>query len=677
MYIASVFLYPDLKGPPSQTGSTTSETTSSTSGGGGLALQSRSPFHSSMTQSNMQQRSVNSVQMQSLPVHLNTADLYSSSPVAQSRLPQHAHLSKSDGGKLSSRGVLSLQPGSHDSSNRSANSSLSYSEYGSYDGAPVDPHTSGMYGASLGHPVISGVNSRPQGSGYMGAGHVPSHASPINGSGLQGHGYYYPQQSQHQQTHYGSVPSIPTYSSGGGSNWRHNERVPPPGVSYQPQHMRVVPQQMYPQRNYGPQEITPHANSHVPFQGQYFSHPHAGGQSAAMGSAAGNYHRQQRQPHTTNPYYQPHGPTPTYQHHHPPSSFYSSSFESSDYNVPNYSYEYGGHTHTNVPKVPLPSHASTSGHSSSAQSSYNAPQGGYAPNSIPYRTLSSYTSASSSSQPPSNAPQNGYICEAHPPSVHALVEPQSPEARGQPVHGQHLHGQPQPGYASHTSLSGSKPSASFEAKSEYRHPVSDASGDDNTKSQFCNKEEELVGSLEKLKLKSHFDGELPSPSKHSVPAKMKLGFSQLPSSQQTHTDDDNESVCTSLLSGPLSRVEEFDDKTHFLADPSIEILEHPQNCEVARNSRVELTCKAHLINSKLEEELIYLWYKDGEPLVGEISSECVLEEVGEGEVGSYLCVVSHPNGHCSEQTRAAQVTIKTGKGELRTHGRCSYKSCTV
>ena len=581
----------------------------------------------------------------------------------QLHVPQHAHLSKSNDDKLSSRGVLSYQPGSHSSSDRTASSSLSYSEYGSYNGAPADPHMSGMYGANVSHPGISGANGRPQGGGYTGVGQVPSHPPPISGAGLQGLGYYYPQQSQQQQTHYSSVPSIPTYNGGSGNNWMRNERVFPSGNLYQAQHMQPLQTHMSPQRIYDPQEIAPHANSHIPIQGQYFNHSHGGGQSSAMGGGAGHYHMGQHQEH--NFYYQPHGPVPTHQHHHPSSSFHSNSFGSSNpasYNVPNYSYEQGGHTHTSVPKVPLPSHASTSGHSSSSQCSYDLPQNGYAPSAVPYRPLSSYTSASSSSPPP---PQNGYIRESNPASSHAIARPQSPEAQGQPVHGLHLHPHPQPGCTPHSSAPTSRPSGTREAKGEHQRPLSDPSADDECKGQPRHNKE-LVETLKKLKLKSHSSGELPSPGKQSVPPEKKFGNSQVPTCQQAHADDDNESVCMSLLSGHLSRAEEFNDKTHFLEDPSIEITEHPQNCEVARNGRVELTCKARLLNSKLGEEPIYLWYKDSEPLVGEISSECVLEEVGEEDEGQYVCVVSHPNGKCSEQTRAAQVTLRTGNGELHT-----------
>ena len=129
-----------------------------------------------------------------------------------------------------------------------------------------------------------------------------------------------------------------------------------------------------------------------------------------------------------------------------------------------------------------------------------------------------------------------------------------------------------------------------------------------------------------MQLKSH---------RRNENASTELANSHLPSSRTHNANDEN--TCISFLSGELSRKHyNDDDMTHILREPSIE---HPQDCEVAINGRVELKCKARLLNSKIKEP-DYLWYKDGEPLIGEISSECVLEEVGEGDRGKYFCLVS-------------------------------------
>ena len=128
-------------------------------------------------------------------------------------------------------------------------------------------------------------------------------------------------------------------------------------------------------------------------------------------------------------------------------------------------------------------------------------------------------------------------------------------------------------------------------------------------------------------------------------------------------NDDNESTTTSFLSGGLSsRQEEVEDKTGFLPKHFIRIIEQPRDCTVALNGTAKLLCKAHVVDSKSEEEPDYLWYKDGEPLVGEIGSECLLEDVGEGEGGRYFCLVTHPDGQSSVKSEIAIVSIRTTTG---------------
>ena len=154
----------------------------------------------------------------------------------------------------------------------------------------------------------------------------------------------------------------------------------------------------------------------------------------------------------------------------------------------------------------------------------------------------------------------------------------------------------------------------------------------------------LVESLEKMQLKSHRRNENTS---------TELAISQIPSSSMTP----NVNMCTSFLSGELSRENimmiMMMIKHTSSENPQLKILGHPQDCEVAINGHVELKCRACLLNSKMEEP-DYLWYKDGEPLIGEISSECVLKEVGEGDRGKYFCLMSHPNGDICRQSHRAR-----------------------
>ena len=79
-----------------------------------------------------------------------------------------------------------------------------------------------------------------------------------------------------------------------------------------------------------------------------------------------------------------------------------------------------------------------------------------------------------------------------------------------------------------------------------------------------------------------------------------------------------------------------------------------------RNGCAELTCKARV---NPPGELDYMWYKDGEPIVGEISDDCVVERVGEEEEGEYFCLVSDPSGEVCVETQHAEVKIRKGEGE--------------
>ena len=108
----------------------------------------------------------------------------------------------------------------------------------------------------------------------------------------------------------------------------------------------------------------------------------------------------------------------------------------------------------------------------------------------------------------------------------------------------------------------------------------------------------------------------------------------------------------------------------------IRILEHPKDVEVFPNERAVLRCVARIVNKgcgqierakgvelKKEEEPNLLWYKDAEPLIGEIDGEYLVEEVTEKDVGLYYCLVSHPdNEQIQRQSKMARLTIKKDEG---------------
>ena len=100
-------------------------------------------------------------------------------------------------------------------------------------------------------------------------------------------------------------------------------------------------------------------------------------------------------------------------------------------------------------------------------------------------------------------------------------------------------------------------------------------------------------------------------------------------------------------------------------DNSINILEHPRDVEVLPKDKVILRCVARinrcgqLEGREEENEPNLLWYKDAEPLIGEIDSNYVVEEATEKDVGAYYCLVTHPdNEQIQRQSNTARLTIK-------------------
>ena len=100
----------------------------------------------------------------------------------------------------------------------------------------------------------------------------------------------------------------------------------------------------------------------------------------------------------------------------------------------------------------------------------------------------------------------------------------------------------------------------------------------------------------------------------------------------------------------------------------IHIMEHPKDLEVFPNEKAVLRCTARIISGnsqnrekevELGEEPNLLWYKDAEPLIGEIDCEYVVEEVSEKDIGFYYCLVSHPEDEgVKKPSDMARLTIK-------------------
>ena len=126
------------------------------------------------------------------------------------------------------------------------------------------------------------------------------------------------------------------------------------------------------------------------------------------------------------------------------------------------------------------------------------------------------------------------------------------------------------------------------------------------------------------------------------------------------------------------------------ASNCIDISEHPKDIEVSPNERAVLRCTARIINGhshaekevelkegREKEEPNLLWFKDAEPLIGEIDCEYVVEEVTEKDVGLYYCLVTHPeNERLQRQSNVARLTIKKkieGKHNIHVRPSCTVK----
>lgn len=94
-----------------------------------------------------------------------------------------------------------------------------------------------------------------------------------------------------------------------------------------------------------------------------------------------------------------------------------------------------------------------------------------------------------------------------------------------------------------------------------------------------------------------------------------------------------------------------------IGDNPIEITVEPQDCEVDLNERAAFTCEAQIRSS--EEHPHFLWYKDLEPLVGEVHNIYVVEEATMQDAGVYCCVITHPSERHSKRSRDAFLAVKS------------------
>ncbi len=98
------------------------------------------------------------------------------------------------------------------------------------------------------------------------------------------------------------------------------------------------------------------------------------------------------------------------------------------------------------------------------------------------------------------------------------------------------------------------------------------------------------------------------------------------------------------------------EKMKVVSDSDIEILKQPLDQVVNLNERVVFICEARVIHCAEEPNI--LWFKDREPLIGEIDSRYVIDEMTEKAAGVYHCLVTHPiNTSIQKESYSATLTV--------------------
>ena len=118
---------------------------------------------------------------------------------------------------------------------------------------------------------------------------------------------------------------------------------------------------------------------------------------------------------------------------------------------------------------------------------------------------------------------------------------------------------------------------------------------------------------------------------------------------------------TSIHTGPdYNRLSESTEAMRINSDfdEDIEINKQPVDQTADLRERVVFTCEACVVRCKEEPNL--LWFKNREPLIGEIDSMYIIEETTERDAGTYHCLVTHPlDAAKQKESYPAQLTIKT------------------
>ena len=90
----------------------------------------------------------------------------------------------------------------------------------------------------------------------------------------------------------------------------------------------------------------------------------------------------------------------------------------------------------------------------------------------------------------------------------------------------------------------------------------------------------------------------------------------------------------------------------------IDIYSHPEDLCIRVGDSIKMTCEGRILYSS--ENPVYQWYKDEEPLIGEVDSCFHLKQAGKEDLGYYFCVVSDMHGEAQRKSRTACVRIEQG-----------------
>ena len=89
--------------------------------------------------------------------------------------------------------------------------------------------------------------------------------------------------------------------------------------------------------------------------------------------------------------------------------------------------------------------------------------------------------------------------------------------------------------------------------------------------------------------------------------------------------------------------------------PYVDIVSHPEDTIVCLEGKLSLVCDARILNSN--DKPVYQWYKDEEPLIGEVDGRFEKAGVVKEDLGFYFCVVSDVSGRVQRKSRDAFVQM--------------------